>query len=80
MTEELLVLRVEVGFVGTPPAQAVARASGASEVELDGSVLRCLVLGSVQPFLEALAGHEVITLTSTPVHPHPNVDYEGKGA
>jgi hypothetical protein len=66
MTEELPVQRVEVGFVGTPPVRAVERASGVSEVEVDGATLRCLVLGSFQPFLEALRGHEVISLTSTP--------------
>jgi hypothetical protein len=65
MTEELLVQRVEVGFVGAPPVRAVERASGVSEVEVDGATLRCLVLGSIQPFLEALRGHEVISLTST---------------
>jgi hypothetical protein len=68
MTEELLVQRVEVGFVGTPPVRAVERASGVSEVEVDGATLRCLVLGSFQPFLEALRGHEVISLTSTPTY------------
>lgn len=65
MTEELPVQRVEVGFVGTPPVRAVERAPGVSEVEVDGATLRCLVLGSFQPFLEALRGHEVISLTST---------------
>jgi hypothetical protein len=65
MTRELAVQRVEVSFVGAPPAQQVERASGVSEVEIDGAVLRCLVSGSFQPFLEALWGHEVITLTST---------------
>jgi len=65
MTEELPVQRVEVDFVGTPPVRAVERASGVSEVEVDGATLRCLVLGSFQPFLEALRGHEVISLTST---------------
>ena len=34
-------------------------------MEVDGATLRCLVLGSFQPFLEALRGHEVISL-STP--------------
>lgn len=68
MTEELPVQRVEVGFVGTPPVRAVERASGVSEVEVDGATLRCLVLGSFQPFLEALRGHEVISLTSTPTY------------
>ncbi|HEY8113524.1 MAG TPA: hypothetical protein VII16_11755 [Actinomycetes bacterium] len=66
MTKKLPVQRVEVGFVGTPPVRAIQRASGVSEVEVDGATLRCLVLGSFQPFLEALRGHEVISLTSTP--------------
>ena len=65
MKEELPVQRVEVSFVGTPPAQQVMRASGVSEVEVDGALLRCLVCGSFQPFLEALRGHEVVGLTST---------------
>jgi len=66
MTEELVVQRVEVHFVGSPPARRVERASGVREVEVDGRVLRCTVYGSFQPFLEALRGHEVITLRSTP--------------
>jgi hypothetical protein len=37
-----------------------------SDVAIDHSTLRCLVRGSFQPFLEALRGHEVISLTSTP--------------
>ena len=38
----------------------------------DGPMVRCLVTGSFQPFLEALRGHEVITLQSTPVaEPEP---------
>jgi hypothetical protein len=40
------------------------RASGVSEVEIDGP-MRCLVCGSFQPFLEALRGHDVISLKST---------------
>ena len=56
--------RVEVSFVGTPPVERVARASGVSGVEVRGSVLRCLVNGSFQPFLEALRGYEVISLQS----------------
>jgi hypothetical protein len=56
------VLRVEVSFVGAPPVQRVARASGVSGVEVQGTVLRCVVNGSFQPFLEALRGYEVISL------------------
>jgi hypothetical protein len=69
MSEELPIRRVEVSFVGTAPAQQVARASGVSDVETDGSLLRCLVCGSFQPFLEALRGHEVIGFSSTPPPP-----------
>ena len=57
---------VEVSFVGAPPVQQVARASGVSRVEIvDGRVIRCVVYGSFQPFLEALHGHEVISLKSS---------------
>lgn len=65
MTHALATLHVEVIFVGAPPAREIERASGVSDVEIDGSVVRCLVTGSFQPFLEALRGHEVISLTST---------------
>jgi hypothetical protein len=58
--------RVEVSFVGMPPVRQIERASGVSEVDVDGQIVRCLVVGSFQPFLEALRGHEVITLQSTP--------------
>ena len=65
MPEEVTVRRVEVRFVGAAPARRVERASGVSDVESDGSVLRCLVRGSFQPFLEALRGYEVVALDST---------------
>jgi len=67
MSTELPIQRVEVSFVGTPPAQQIERASGVSEVQIEGPVLRCLVCGSFQPFLEALRGHEVISLKSTSI-------------
>jgi hypothetical protein len=66
MAEQPPVLRVEVSFVGPAPTLQVARASGVSDVETDGSVLRCLVCGSFQPFLEALRGHEVIGFNAVP--------------
>ena len=65
MAQELSNHRVEVTFVGPPPARQVALASGVTEVEVDGRQLRCFVCGSFQPFLEALHGSEVISLTST---------------
>ena len=65
MNDEVLPQRVEVSFVGAPPVKQIERASGVSEVRVEGSVVRCVVDGSFQPFLEALRGHEVINLTST---------------
>ena len=67
MTRELPTQQVEVSFVGVPPARQVERASGVSDVEVDGQILRCLVCGSFQPFLEALRGHEVVSLSTSPV-------------
>ena len=64
MGEELSLQRVEVTFVGTPPVRQVERAVGVSDVSVSGSVLRCTVYGSFQSFLEALRGHEVISLKS----------------
>ena len=66
MNENVSVQRVEVSFVGPAPAQHIERASGVSDVEADGALLRCLVSGSFQPFLKALRGHEVVSLTSMP--------------
>jgi len=72
MAEDLPIRRVEVSFAGAaPPAWQVARAPGVSDVEIEGSMLRCLVCGSFQPFLEALRGHEVADFDSTP-RPRPD--------
>jgi hypothetical protein len=66
MDDELTIHRVEATFVGSPPTRQIARASGVTEVNVEGRRLRCLVSGSVQPFLEALRGYEVVSLVSTP--------------
>lgn len=68
---------VEVSFVGTPPVRRIERASGVSDVaaDADGRTVRCLVAGSFQPFLDALRGHEVVSLQSIPAAPaHPEED------
>ncbi len=65
MTNELPSKRVEVTFVGLPPARQIAQAIGVTEVEIDGHRVCCLVCGSFQPFLEALQGYEVIDLACT---------------
>jgi hypothetical protein len=79
MVEELRIHRVEVSFVGTPPTRQVERASGVSDVAVEGWILRCLVCGSFQPFLEALRGHEVVSLTSLPTGPDAAVDRPSVG-
>jgi len=66
MTKELATQRVEVTFVGPPPVRQIARAIGVTEVKVEGHRVCCLVWGSFQPFLEALRGYEVTSLTSTP--------------
>ena len=69
MDEQTANQRVEVTFVGTPPTRQIARASGVSDVQVEGHVVRCVVYGSFQPFLEAVRGYEVISLTAIPVTP-----------
>jgi hypothetical protein len=83
MTREQQTQRVEVSFVGAPPARQIERASGVSEVEVDGRTVRCLVCGSFQPFLEALRGHEVVSLSACPVAigaPRQRQPQQGDGA
>lgn len=58
--------RVEIIFLGTPPTRQIERASGVTDIEVDGQTVRCLVYGSFQPFLEAVRGYEVIGLTAIP--------------
>lgn len=58
--------RVEVTFSGNPPTRQIERASGVTDVRVDAQMVRCLVYGSFQPFLEAVRGYEVINLTAIP--------------
>lgn len=64
MTRNHQTQLVEVSFLGAPPAGRIARASGVSRLQVDGSTVRCAVTGSFQPFLEALHGHEVMTVAT----------------
>jgi hypothetical protein len=66
MVQNAATQRVEVTFIGTPPARQIARAAGVTDVQVDGHLVRCLVYGSFQPFLEALRGYEVTSLTAIP--------------
>jgi hypothetical protein len=78
MDAEPATQRVEVRFAGMPPVDQVERASGVSDVVRDGRVLRCLVCGSFQPFLEALRGHEVVSLRTSDVVDVSGQDPEGE--
>jgi len=69
MNQHPPVYRVEATFGGSLPTRQVERASGVSDVVVHRQQLRCVIRGSVQPFLEALHGYEVITLTSSPALP-----------
>ena len=66
MVQNAATQRVEVIFIGTPPTRQIARAAGVTDVRVDGHLVRCLVYGSFQPFLEALRGYEVTSLTAIP--------------
>ena len=66
MVQNAATQRVEVTFIGTPPTRQIATASGVTDVQVDGHLVRCLVYGSFQPFLEALRGYEVTSLTAIP--------------
>jgi len=66
MARDAATQRVEITFLGTPPTRQIERASGVTDVQVDGQVVRCLVCGSFQPILEAVRGYEVINLTAIP--------------
>ena len=70
--------QVEITFFGTPPATQIERASGVTDVQVDGEVVRCRVWGSFQPILEAVRGSEVINLTAIPVPDQTEADIEGE--
>ena len=66
MVQNAATHRVEVTFIGTPPARQIQQALGVSDVQIDGQIIRCLICGSFQPFLEAVRGYEVLSLTAIP--------------
>jgi ABC-2 type transport system ATP-binding protein len=56
--------RVEVRFAGPPPVGQVRAAAGVTQVSVNGNRLGCTVRGSFGPLLAAIAGQEVLTMTS----------------
>ena len=73
MIEDAATQRVEVTFDGTAPTRQIEQALGVSDVQVDGQIVRCLVCGSFQPFLEAVRGYEVVRLTAIPSPPSREV-------
>jgi ABC-2 type transport system ATP-binding protein len=61
---ELRVHEVEIETVAEPPVDAVRAAAGVDHVEVEDRRVHCVVRGSFEPLLKALAGAEVINLTS----------------
>ena len=66
MVKDAATQRVEITFLVNPPTRQIERASGVTDVQVDGQIVRCLVCGSFQPFLEAVRGYEVANLTAIP--------------
>jgi len=56
--------RVELEVAGPPPLAAIAAAAGVDVVSAEGQRVRCSVRGSFAPLLQALAGTEVLSLSS----------------
>ena len=77
MAQDAATQRVEITFLGTPPAKQIERASGVTDVHVDGQTVRCLVCGSFQPLLQAVRGYEVINLTATPATDRTQADPRG---
>ncbi|HLJ67093.1 MAG TPA: ABC transporter ATP-binding protein [Chloroflexota bacterium] len=61
---EMRFHQVEIEFGGDVPIAAIRAAAGVDRLEVDGHLVRCIVRGSFEPLLEALAGSEVTNLTS----------------
>jgi ABC-2 type transport system ATP-binding protein len=58
------VRTVEVRVAGTPPTDALRSLEGVRDLTVEGEVIRCRVVGDVDPFLKALAGTHVVDLVS----------------
>jgi ABC-2 type transport system ATP-binding protein len=58
------VRTVEVRVAGDPPLEVLRSLAGVRELTLDGDVIRCRVVGDLDPFVKALARTHVIDLVS----------------
>jgi ABC-2 type transport system ATP-binding protein len=56
--------QVEIEFAGQPPDAAIRAAAGVDQVEVEGNRVRCVVRGSFEPLIKAIAAGEVVNLSS----------------
>lgn len=56
--------QVELEFARPVPSAAFANLPGVRDLAVDGAMLRCSVVGSVDALIKAAAGYEVINITS----------------
>ncbi len=61
---DIRVHQVEIEFAGPPPVDAIRAAEGVDHLEVDDHRMRCTVRGSFAPLMRALAGSEVVNLSS----------------
>jgi len=61
---EIRMHRVEVEFAGEVPVEAIRRAEGVDDVSAENHRVRCIVRGSFEPLMGAIAGAHVVNLTS----------------
>src|SRR5437660_1122360 len=61
---EIRLHRVEIEFGGEPPLDAIRKADGVDDVTVEGQRVHCVVRGSFEPLMQAVAGAHVVNLTS----------------
>jgi ABC-2 type transport system ATP-binding protein len=61
---EMRVHQVEIEFKGTVPLDGIRAAEGVDKVHPEDHRVNCVVRGSFEPLMRALAGSDVVNLTS----------------
>jgi ABC-2 type transport system ATP-binding protein len=61
---EIRMHRVEIEFAGAVPEEAIRRAEGVDSVAVERERVHCVVRGSFEPLMAAVAGAHVVNLTS----------------
>ena len=61
---EIRMHRVEIEFAGDVPVETIRRAAGVDGVKVENHRLHCLVHGSFEPLMAAVAGAHVVNLSS----------------